>query len=98
DATVTGVQTCALPIYEGLLRRPAPGPRRQQQTRAARDGSRFRAQNIAARPSVTPSGGFFRRACFWLRLGPRLGEAGLAQLLAKRSEERRVGKGGRCRW
>src|SRR5207245_7272366 len=60
DATVTGVQTCALPISYSLV----PLQHRHQRVRADADG----------------------------------GQVSIARRLQERSEERRVGKEGRCRW
>src|SRR5260370_22133913 len=69
DSSVTGVQTCALPIYRW---------RRQQLAPEIRD--EVMPKNI-------------------LMIGPTgVGKTEIARRLAKRSEERRVGKECRSRW
>src|SRR5205809_5905796 len=82
DVAVTGVQTCALPIYSSLapallrsganelwvrVAQPAPG-----------DSLRFPRPKIGPYAELAPA---FNHRFFWLR-----------------SEERRVGKECRCRW
>src|SRR5205085_5520266 len=78
DLTVTGVQTCALPISR-LAGRTRRGARRARRRRTRRDG---------ARRAVATSRGD-RRVGGRCEGAPRGG---------KRSEERRVGKGGRAGW
>src|SRR5439155_13319512 len=84
DGHVTGVQTCALPISRAGGGRAA---------RAARRAARPRARLVAgdgARRLVRPAA---------LRAGhPRGGRVIDEKAQELRSEERRVGKEGRCRW
>src|SRR5207248_7066713 len=83
DRTVTGVQTCALPIYESALRPRCPRSSRRRRGRETMDCGRGRsADSSSARRRRT-------RACSACRV----------RRLLLRSEERRVGKEGRCgRW
>src|SRR2546430_12111808 len=73
DLTVTGVQTCALPIY------PDFGPRRIHPTAGA--------TAVGARPFLVAFNIYLDTA-----------DVGVAKEIAKRSEERRVGKECRSRW
>src|SRR5207244_10306166 len=92
DDLVTGVQTCALPIY----------PRARKAPEAARATSRALAPQGAIRiPVVRSLGESFERCAFKIRKvrAPRASpvpardpERAIHML---RSEERRVGKGGR---
>src|SRR5688572_32211225 len=82
DLTVTGVQTCALPIYGGEIRTP-------NIDRLARDGLRFTQFYNSARcwPSrVALLSGYYAQ------------HVGGDYVSGARSEERRVGKGGRAGW
>src|SRR5205085_7901474 len=88
DLTVTGVQTCALPIFrlrvvvlgelrEGDVREHWIAARRQHPRRSDGSGDEsrpIRGRVLVARRAREPYGGHVR------------------------SEERRVGKGGRSRW
>src|SRR5207245_7497478 len=90
DATVTGVQTCALPIYALIAGGRATVAVWQD------DSSReYRAYVAAERTALV------RAAVPDVRFSPEitiaLPRAGQADLTQDRSEERRVGKGGRCR-
>src|SRR5689334_24628718 len=83
DGTVTGVQTCALPILRVLA-----------QKKASRSGIRMPAVVIhqPARRVITPTKmktGVDTHAAAWERSGASF---------APRSEERRVGKECRSRW
>src|SRR3989449_7298505 len=83
DVAVTGVQTCALPIYGGLH------PRRD--TRSSRDrpshgGPGREARECRWRPIARPAGHV------------RAALAGCLPEVSRRSEERRVGKECRSRW
>src|SRR5256886_9756993 len=82
DLTVTGVQTCALPIYlhrdagAGLAYREEPAARiesERHRARPDRHGERRLGEAIAGRDDAL-------------------------EAEARRSEERRVGKEGRSRW
>src|SRR5207248_6192081 len=91
--TVTGVQTCALPIWDDhsivvgerlVHRRPhAPGGHRTRRRPA--DGAR-------------PPPGAVRERHTTRRPGTRFAPPGGPTLDTKRSEERRVGKACRSRW
>src|SRR5437763_3642247 len=82
DTSVTGVQTCALPIYRGILavavvdedlsRRPGDAGRAERERRTGESGRRHR-HRVSARQGAQCPGGV-------------------------RSEERRVGKECRSRW
>src|SRR5689334_23629286 len=88
DGTVTGVQTCALPISGGrrATSRPAPPPGR----RAARRGPRGRGPGGRSPDRRRRRSGSRRRA---------RRETGWPRACsATRSEERRVGKEWRTRW
>src|SRR5207249_5874998 len=85
DRNVTGVQTCALPIYDERCCRPARGrgPRRDRdRLRRAPRARLARARGGQARPRRTAA-----------RLQSTRGGGSRA-----RSEERRVGKEGRSWW
>src|SRR5205807_3203723 len=95
DYKVTGVQTCALPISrrrtQGLRQSRWQGPQSALAADAPpRDRDPGRA---AARPARARAAGQLRRR----GLG-RAGHRGRRGSLAERSEERRVGKGGRWAW
>src|SRR5256886_12884476 len=82
DLTVTGVQTCALPIYPPGLCGPAQGPR---------PGGRVDREVHPAFPGehlLGPHGAFEEAA----------GLAWRSERGTRRSEERRVGKECRSRW
>src|SRR5262249_57340995 len=89
DWSVTGVQTCALPIWLGARHatdsRAWPPSRRAGRLRRRRrgqddpDAGRSRLRDAQARTR-------------------RRGDATAVRLLPLRSEERRVGKEGRSRW
>src|SRR5207249_5914803 len=86
DRNVTGVQTCALPIYE---------PQDDQ-----RDDARHRRQRVADH-KLRQAGGFVPPAAVHLTassIGKHVMTPQVeASLDGERSEERRVGKEGRCR-
>src|SRR5206468_6714739 len=92
DLIVTGVQTCALPIWAAVAcrhlgpGRPGADDRRRAVDRALRPGAasslRHGPRDPLDRAVERPGGGTGE---------PRLG-------LARRSEERRVGKEGRSGW
>src|SRR5256886_7281365 len=83
DLTVTGVQTCALPIYTSLLEGRAP----QASWCEARDRRSRQSRRLCRRRLGT--GGVRAR-------GP--GMVGARAGVRSRSEERRVGKECRSRW
>src|SRR5207245_5941535 len=86
DATVTGVQTCALPIYRLSRQLPAlHGARAHQLSAPAR-----------RRPARPVRGG--REGSAGLRVRGALDDARVPQARAYRSEERRVGKECSSRW
>src|SRR5205085_5096280 len=97
DLTVTGVQTCALPISAAIatFRRDAVIPILGDRPTLSEDDWRRLQDRLG--PCVA-----------WrARLrGPLVAQLGIARVRAiltagaeaARSEERRVGKGGRCRW
>src|SRR5205085_4747256 len=88
DLTVTGVQTCALPISAVWLALADPFPDRASASHTADNARRIaRFAQLAARAS----GDTIQRASG--RRKARVAVAGRG-----RSEERRVGKEGRCRW
>src|SRR5437763_3602048 len=82
DTSVTGVQTCALPILAGELGLPPP---------------RFTGESGGPRRPVTPdrviSNAKAKAMLDWRPRYPTFREG-----YANRSEERRVGKGCRSRW
>src|SRR5207249_8558720 len=98
DRNVTGVQTCALPIfsrsgyYDWKKRRRAPGPQEVENTRLR---ERIRKEFARSRQTYGSP-----------RLARALGCPGKRNRVARlmrlerlfRSEERRVGKEGRCGW
>src|SRR5205823_12087095 len=89
DKLVTGVQTCALPIFP---MRPGPPPGAIYDEAAARLAAVLdRGDDIAFLCQGDPLfyGSF---AGIMIRLVPRY------SVTVVRSEERRVGKGWRCRW
>src|SRR5438093_7732510 len=84
DWSVTGVQTCALPISPW---RAGAGVARTSPTIDSGESCRARSETVRAcdRPcSRAP--------------GPRTRTRGTSSRAVSRSEERRVGKGGRSRW
>src|SRR5205085_6791183 len=82
DLTVTGVQTCALPIWRRTRRRSPAGTPSQSRSTPTRTRSRCRRR---APDAPCPASGSIAR-----------GSA--AATTPRRSEERRVGKEGRARW
>src|SRR5207248_6503598 len=95
DRTVTGVQTCALPIYRLGWRRE----RMFVRSRYGREGSAgpgFRrgaaGADVAQEEGHRLDGAIFRRGCGRFCGDRRIRRARLCQ----RSEERRVGKEGWC--
>src|SRR5205823_10162801 len=98
DKLVTGVQTCALPIYPRRAARPPDlrrGPRR---------GRPPRSRRAISRGGAGGGGRLLRHARVQL-VDPRRSEerdrlalAPVARGERPRSEERRVGKEGRARW
>src|SRR2546430_12264639 len=84
DLTVTGVQTCALPIYAGERAMPVAAQDQQVGFLGGLD------QDLCGVPVTEPN----------LHLGARLGGVDLNDRLVQggRSEERRVGKECRSRW
>src|SRR5437762_9591955 len=85
DTSVTGVQTCALPIYARVVEAPAGG-------RGADDAARSHGEGIAHRLLVRGA-----RAVDLDVVEHQLAERAHARV-ALRSEERRVGKEWRARW
>src|SRR3989475_10643594 len=105
DLTVTGVQTCALPIYardhdrgHGPARLAA-GPRRPERLPSPSHPFAHlplaHAQAVAAREETR---GRDARGCPRDTRGPACGEGVRAGGARDRSEERRVGKECRSRW
>src|SRR5262249_58539915 len=97
DGSVTGVQTCALPIYEVITHRVAIG-------HTVKDGRAEVVRRWAIPRLLNPAGGLICSASDLLRyarfqLGDgRLAEGGrLLSPASMRSEERRVGEGRGCR-
>src|SRR5256885_6976283 len=82
DYKVTGVQTCALPIYRRLLRSPFEGFQEQRRL--------FQPRPHRAAPDPPGRGGVL--------LPPRARAGAEEREGALRSEERRVGKECRSRW
>src|SRR5207237_5029426 len=95
DSSVTGVQTCALPIYAARLRR---------QRGVALDviGSAERRAEIGRRVveavDVRPHQADVVLLADLDDLGLQLRRAGFGKARGDRSEERRVGKEGGARW
>src|SRR5207245_3783626 len=95
DATVTGVQTCALPILEHWPRRMAP--------RADMSQARISPPSVASAGEARPDGGVSKRGTsVFLEhnlVSAVIVIAAVAALLATAggAEERRVGKEGRRR-
>src|SRR5207249_7961212 len=94
DRNVTGVQTCALPIFGGD--KQIDGLRLDDIDGRARQAARYRELVHADRQLLRPHEGDVGRAAQDDRAGHRL----LAELLVLnvRSEERRVGKECGCGW
>src|SRR5690606_40289748 len=87
DFHVTGVQTCALPIFTQSFTQPfTQSPSRRRRRRFRADGARAaHLQGSVVSPPV--------------QLSALSSQARLLQLASQaRSEERRVGKECRCRW
>src|SRR5207237_3670747 len=92
DSSVTGVQTCALPIYRRRPRARASDARRD--AHAAREGLRGRIGDAAVGRATEPADAADARE---LRGGPARPALRPRDARRCRSEERRVGKEGKSR-
>src|SRR5205085_6137705 len=97
DLTVTGVQTCALPISlvnaDPLLTALGRSNREQVVTERPKLATTLEALELTN--GRTLSAVLKRGAARWLAKGPKSTDELVTRL---RSEERRVGKGGRAGW
>src|SRR5205823_7362869 len=85
DKLVTGVQTCALPILMNSLRALSEFI---PSATGASSLSQARRNSLGSSGSTPP-----KRSVFWSSVSPNFWTA----VFRSRSEERRVGKEGRCR-
>src|SRR5207245_8491732 len=88
DATVTGVQTCALPILKNLVGIIHPRYRPSVSFLSPDWHVRIAELNLAVHPHLTIADG----TTLMIAGGPTSGTPAQADILLLRSEERRVGK------
>src|SRR5262249_56168873 len=93
DWSVTGVQTCALPIYEQEATNKGP-VKTSPRDRANGPGAWHRKEKLPMHTHRTAALSWLRLHCRELAVGAALA---LTVAVGFRSEERRVGKEGRSR-